>query len=53
MIRLVGAVLLEQTDEWTEGRRYIGLEILAKCDRTDSPPTPAGVEEVMAMVITA
>jgi putative transposase len=31
IIRLVGAVLAEQTDEWAEGRRYLGLDILTRC----------------------
>jgi putative transposase len=30
-VRLVGAVLAEQHDEWTEGRRYLGLDVLARC----------------------
>ena len=39
IIRLVGAVLAEQTDEWAEGRRYLGLDILAKSRLTLVPDT--------------
>jgi len=37
LVRLVGAVLAEQHDEWTEMRRYIGLDILAKAASPRSP----------------
>jgi putative transposase len=39
LIRLVGAVLAEQHDEWTEGRRYLGLDILTKSRTTTDPKT--------------
>lgn len=39
IVRLVGAVLAEQTDEWAEGRRYLGLEVLARCHVNIVPTT--------------
>src|SRR5277367_4825817 len=37
LIRLVGAVLAEQHDEWTEGRRYLGPDVLARSRITLTP----------------
>ena len=51
LIRLVGAVLAEQHDEWTEMRRYIGLDVLAKSRLTIAGTSPA--EEVTLTAITA
>jgi transposase-like protein len=43
VIRLVGAVLAEQHDEWAEGRRYFGLDVLtrARAPRPEAPATDA------------
>jgi transposase-like protein len=38
LIRLVGAVLTEQHDEWTEGRRYLGLDLLTQARTSLNPP---------------
>jgi len=51
LIRLVGAVLAEQHDEWTEMRRYIGLDILAKSRPNATPASTA--KEVPLTAITA
>jgi transposase-like protein len=43
IIRLVGAVLAEQHDEWAEARRYLGPEVLARA-RLTLLPAPAQQE---------
>ena len=39
LIRLVGAVLAEQHDEWAESRRYLGLDVLSKSRTVGDTPT--------------
>jgi putative transposase len=46
LVRLVGAVLAEQHDEWTEGRRYLGLEVLKRARLTAVPDPTTNPEEV-------
>ena len=50
LIRLVGAVLAEQHDEWAESRRYLGLDVLSK-SRADH--NPATEQETTPAALTA
>jgi putative transposase len=56
LIRLVGAVLAEQHDEWVEQRRYLGLDVLAKSRLRlidHDPSQPDEQQEVPLPAITA
>ncbi|RDI20006.1 mutator family transposase [Rhodococcus sp. AG1013] len=52
LIRLVGAVLAEQHDEWIEGRRYLGLDVLAHA-RGDKPADTTEPTEEVTPALTA
>jgi transposase-like protein len=49
IIRLVGAVLAEQHDEWAEGRRYLGLDVLARSQAVDTDPTEEVTTDLQAI----
>jgi putative transposase len=54
IIRLVGAVLAEQHDEWIEGRRYHGLDVLARSRAAlTRPDAPAEPEHTTTPALTA
>ncbi len=56
LIRLVGAVLAEQHDEWVEQRRYLGLDVLAKSRLRlidHDPSQPDEQQQVPLPAITA
>jgi putative transposase len=53
IIRLVGGVLAEQTDEWAEGRRYLGLDILARSRMRPVADTGSEVNTDTIMALSA
>ncbi|NIK61396.1 IS256 family transposase [Kribbella shirazensis] len=53
IVRLVGAVLAEQTDEWAEGRRYLGLDVLARSRLTSHTNTQPEIETDDLPALTA
>ena len=47
IVRLIGAVMAEQTNEWAEGRRYLGLEVLSRCRLTLTTDTDTSSSTVV------
>jgi transposase-like protein len=52
-IRLVGAVLAEQHDEWAEGRRYLGLDVLTRAQAVGTEPDHEEDDQPELQALTA
>ena len=46
--RLIGAVLVEQHDEWAEQRRYLGVDLMLRCR---AALVPKNTEEAVTATI--
>jgi transposase-like protein len=53
IIRLVGAVLAEQHDEWAEGRRNLGLDVLARAQTVTTHHAEEVPHELTLQALTA
>jgi putative transposase len=53
IIRLVGSLLIGETEEWAEQRRYMSLEALAKIRPVRFPDADHGMEYALPASLTA
>jgi hypothetical protein len=50
IIGLVGVVLAEQHDEWAEGRRYLGLDVLARAQDLGTTTEEVTAEQTLQAI---